>query len=381
MLLFAAELAVMRSSFPLAEQHLLQAITTCRRYSPAQSTANPRADDLWLEFKSRITLDMGLLAQARGNDARAEDCFETVLMEQTKADARKHDQARAGVSRSRSTSPVVKRKRSGTAMTVATTGSTADEDLDAGLDEETSAQRTRTRNATCLLAKLSLLVLKIGQGTRVRLSTSTMAMSRAGSGSSGRTKPSSSSATAVSTTALTDSDARLTALSQEIVQLCTPPEGDFTTSSAHETPNSDAAPPSSVPPSLQLVAHFVQALTKGEITKAKQHLSTALTLANTTSSNHAKCLMLALLANLFLWTRNDQASKMLNAAFLINKGMAARTPVPGSGTAGSSQGAQSSPGDEVVGAAKLGLWVGERLLGECAGASQASLLALEFDWN
>ena len=60
------------------------------------------------------------------------------------------------------------------------------------------------------------------------------------------------------------------------------------------------------PPSWRLAGEFVMAMTRGEITKSKHHLSEALNLANAIGANHAKALLLALLGNLYLHTRNDE---------------------------------------------------------------------------
>lgn len=119
-----------------------------------------------------------------------------------------------------------------------------------------------------LLAKVSILLLQISAGARVRISEEP---------STGRKRKS------VGGTA--DAERRLNDLAKEVV----------------EKAGEEGASPSWV-----LVGELVQALTRGEIIKAKQHLSTALTLANSSLANHAKALMLALLANLFLHTRNDQ---------------------------------------------------------------------------
>lgn len=139
-------------------------------------------------------------------------------------------------------------------------------------------------------------------------------------------------------------------------------------------------------PAMRLVGEVTQALTKGEIIKAKQHFSAALGVANACLQNHAKAVVLALLANLFLFTRNDQvrppfplsasfgghgvsekltkvrwsqAQKMLSASFHLARGMGARQDVRTQ-----EEKKQGVVGDEVVGNASLGLWVGERLLGE-----------------
>ena len=63
------------------------------------------------------------------------------------------------------------------------------------------------------------------------------------------------------------------------------------------------------PPSWRLAGEFVRAMACGEITKSKQHLSEALKLTNTLGANHARALMLALLGNLYLHTRNGEVSE------------------------------------------------------------------------
>jgi hypothetical protein len=114
------------------------------------------------------------------------------------------------------------------------------------------------------LAKVSILILKISAGATVRLSSSA-----------------STPASAEST--------YLSSLASSIIQI---------------------SQQASSPPSLVFLGEFVQALTKGEITKAKQHLSNALNGANAQGANHAKALMLALLGNLFACTRNDQVRSL-----------------------------------------------------------------------
>jgi hypothetical protein len=87
----------------------------------------------------------------------------------------------------------------------------------------------------------------------------------------------------------------------------------------------------------------------------RQCLTAALALSNETllHNNHIKGIILPLLANLFLHTRNDQAFKMLHAAFSLARGM----------------GATQDPKDvgiieTTVGNPRVGLWVGQRLLGK-----------------
>lgn len=343
LLLFSAELSIMRSAFDVAEGQLGQAIATVRgavgiRGGGGGQGAAGEEGELWTTFKERITLDFGLLALARGEEVRAEECFETVLMS---------DEAGVG------SKGMQKRKSTGGG------GGGGGEEAETGQGE---------KDNLLALAKLSLLLLKIGQGTRVRLSTS--------QSSSSSSAPSSSSS---------PTDARLTTLSRSLVALSSSP---------------------SSPPSLQLMAEFIQALTKGEITKAKQHLSVALGLANATGQNHAKAVLLGLLGNLFVWTRNDQvrgvvrlfrflsfflseggegmgslgadaslstdvqAQKMLLAALHIARGLGPRSPppppTPSPSPANPPPSSSSSQGGSEVGQARLGLWVGERLVGERA---------------
>lgn len=248
LLLFSAELALMRSAWLKAESDLHLAITTARSYAPADEETSEDGGELWMRYKGRITLDMGLLAQGRGEEEMAEECFETVLMDDPTISAQV---GRGGASSSK----MSRRKSAGAGGEKEKEGEDVDEE----------------KKNTLALAKVSLLILKISQGIRVRLSTSS---SSGGSSSN-----------------LVDlaSDARLTALARSLAD-----------------PSSSS---STVPPGTQLLSELIQALTKGEITKAKQHLSVALQLANSTSNNHAKALLLGLLGNLFVWTRNDQVCR------------------------------------------------------------------------
>ncbi|KAL8280647.1 hypothetical protein RQP46_006970 [Phenoliferia psychrophenolica] len=224
--LFSAELATMRSAFTLARQHLDSALATARTHNLWESNAS---------LQARLTLDEGLLAQARADNALAEQCFNVVIS------------------------------------------------LDAA-----SVPTDLTS-----LALISLLTLRLSLG---------------------------------------DPPASLAQLANRIVSRATSP-------------------------SLHLIAELAQALTKTEITKSKTHLSEALKRANATLANHAKAVILALLANLFLFTRNDQAQKMLSASYNITRGMGARDDVRSD-----LEKTQNVPGDESVGNVRLGLWVGERLV-------------------
>lgn len=149
-----------------------------------------------------------------------------------------------------------------------------------------------------VLAKMSILIIRIGEGAKVRVSdsTSSIGMSRIVSGSSVHSTPTSSTFPAHSTPTQTSSQlASLSTLAKEIIHLTTSPTASH--------------------PPLRILGEFVAALTKGEIIKAKQHLSNALNLANTGLANHSKAVMLALLAGLFIHTRNDQVRLSLHPFF------------------------------------------------------------------
>ncbi|SGY50778.1 BQ5605_C001g00926 [Microbotryum silenes-dioicae] len=276
LLLFSSELEIMRSGFEQAKNQLLDAVTTARN-----------REGLWDEYEGRITLDFGMLFHAEGEDAKAEECYETVLDK------------------------------------TATSSATENDDDD---DEQRQGLR--------VLAGLSLLMLKMSQGWRIRLST------HASSNASANPIGSPQRPTANPSNAF--ESPRYDAIAREIVA--------FTC--AEESGSSS--------PSSNLIAEFIQSLTKGEITKSKQHLSVALQLSNQMNSNHAKALVLSLLANLFLMTRNDQAQKMLHAASHLVKGMGARMIPPA--TENPAVPTAPTNDDYLVGNARLGLWLGERLL-------------------
>ena len=154
-----------------------------------------------------------------------------------------------------------------------------------------------------LLAKMSILVVRISEGAKVRvLDSASVGMCRVVSagGSSVHSTPTSTSTSTFpshSTPTQTSSQlASLSTLAKEIIAQTISPNASH--------------------PSLRILGEFVAALTKGEIIKAKQHLSNALNLANTGLANHSKAIMLALLAGLFIHTRNDQVSPFPPLFFL-----------------------------------------------------------------
>ncbi|GAA5866859.1 hypothetical protein JCM3774_001824, partial [Rhodotorula dairenensis] len=131
----------------------------------------------------------------------------------------------------------------------------------------------------------------------------------------------------------------------------------------HHAPSRAGAAPPSAATTDDLCAHsklmsaLASALTETTITASKTALSDALTLANSMQANYARVGILALLANVFLYTRDREAQKMLASALKLAQQMGAPEQrsciVP-------TQDDQTGP--VVVGNARLALWSGERLL-------------------
>lgn len=131
-----------------------------------------------------------------------------------------------------------------------------------------------------------------------------------------------------------------------------------------------AAAASSTTAEDEIARETIAALTTYEITRSKASLASALSSANRTGHHsHAKALQLALLANLFLWTRNDQALKMLVTAYNLARGLGPKEfrPPPDEPAAAAAADAAElagiEPKERMVGNARLGLWLGERLHG------------------
>jgi hypothetical protein len=79
-------------------------------------------------------------------------------------------------------------------------------------------------------------------------------------------------------------------------------------------------------------------------------------LATSTGNNHIKPLLLSLMGNAFLHTRNDQAKNMFSSAYTMARSMGATTS--------KSKDSKSAPeviDETVVGNPRLGLWLGEKL--------------------
>ncbi|GAA5893249.1 hypothetical protein JCM5296_001648 [Sporobolomyces johnsonii] len=207
--------------------------------------------------------------------------------------------------------------------------------------------------STVQLAELSLLLLKMSAGEQVLLPSS----SRSGPPPSSSSTPSSPFHPSVPP----PSAARLEPLVRSL------------------TSSSSSSGPSSTP-AARFIAELVHALTLGEITKSKAHLSGALNLTTQMGANHARALVLALLANLFTHTRNKEALKMLSSAYRIAQNMGGRPvslpPVPPE-----SESNERTPDEVVVGSARLGLWLGERLLEAYRGAREMELAAKQERMN
>lgn len=103
---------------------------------------------------------------------------------------------------------------------------------------------------------------------------------------------------------------------------------------------------------------------------SRQHLKQALELATKAQDNHLRALVLALIAAHYLHTAGDHARTMLQTCEQLAAGLGAP---PTKGT-GATQNTKSTP--VVVGNAPLGLWVGERFLGESALHRIRCLVAL-----
>ncbi|CAI2165557.1 15356_t:CDS:10 [Funneliformis geosporum] len=71
--------------------------------------------------------------------------------------------------------------------------------------------------------------------------------------------------------------------------------------------------------SLRAMVHFLEALSCGDYTRTKEHLAETLKLSSTSSNNQLKALTLSVLGAIFYSTQNEQAEKMLTAAYLLSK--------------------------------------------------------------
>ncbi|GAA5834788.1 hypothetical protein JCM9279_007106 [Rhodotorula babjevae] len=97
----------------------------------------------------------------------------------------------------------------------------------------------------------------------------------------------------------------------------------------------------------RLAAALATALTARSITASKAALSQALSLTNQMGATHARAGVLALLGNVFLWTREGEAQRMLSSALRLASSF-------GSPAARTVDGVP-------VGHARLSLWLGQRL--------------------
>ena len=105
----------------------------------------------------------------------------------------------------------------------------------------------------------------------------------------------------------------------------------------------------------------------------RQHLKRALELATTAQDNHLRALVLALIAAHYLHTAGDHARTMLQTCEQLAAGLGA--PSTKDATTTGANGKSTQP--IVVGNAPLGLWVGERFLGECSDLSVSDSTMIE----
>ncbi|KWU42538.1 hypothetical protein RHOSPDRAFT_35892 [Rhodotorula sp. JG-1b] len=115
----------------------------------------------------------------------------------------------------------------------------------------------------------------------------------------------------------------------------------------------------------KLLSALASALTESTITASKTALSDALTLANGIQANYVRVGLLALLSNVFLFTRDREAQMMLASALKLAQQLGApdqRACVVAAPEESDSDKAPAAPPPVLVGNARLALWSGERLL-------------------
>ena len=97
----------------------------------------------------------------------------------------------------------------------------------------------------------------------------------------------------------------------------------------------------------------------------RQHLKRALELATRSLDNHLRALILALVSAHYLHTAGDHARAMLQTCEQLAAGLGATAKgIVSSGDRAPATAPPPSPSTVSVGNAPLGLWVGERFLGE-----------------
>ncbi|GAA5917321.1 hypothetical protein JCM8208_005013 [Rhodotorula glutinis] len=118
-------------------------------------------------------------------------------------------------------------------------------------------------------------------------------------------------------------------------------------SSSSSSTSSSASSTSTSSSHARLASALATALTARSITASKAALSQALSLTNQMGATHARAGVLALLGNVFLWTREGEAQRMLSSALRLASsfGSPAMRTVDG----------------VPVGHARLSLWLGQRL--------------------
>ncbi|RXW13250.1 hypothetical protein EST38_g12605 [Candolleomyces aberdarensis] len=120
---------------------------------------------------------------------------------------------------------------------------------------------------------------------------------------------------------------------------------------------------------LMSVACVLRAALTNEFLKAKMHLRQGLQLVTTSTDNHLKALIMALIASQYLNTSTEHAEAMLGTAEQLAAGLGAQPKAPKNSSSSSSLSQSQSQGSQVggsgkpmdgVGNAALRLWIGER---------------------
>lgn len=298
----------MRSQFNSAQNELSLAISTSRRTRsllPSTSThqfskvGEGAGEELWNLFSPRIILGKGLLYQARGKELAALECFDTVVQ---------IVEERINYPSSLSLGKSTPGTGSGGGVSK----------VEKGLEE------------LGILAKSSILLIKLGQGFRIRIGGGSSAIrniaglstSLVGGGGSSGSGGDIVNRRKSSATPSTLEELYLDDLAFEIVQFTSSsssssssPPTSSSSSSSTSTPSklSSSSSKYSMRPknqttSMKLLSELIQSFTRGEIIKSKIHLSKSLTILTDSGANHAKGLVLALLANLFLQTADTEVS-------------------------------------------------------------------------
>ncbi|GAA6058769.1 hypothetical protein JCM10212_001885 [Sporobolomyces blumeae] len=353
--LFGAELAVMRSSVQEATDHVASAVAIVRDLDD-DDVARPDV----ARYRDRLVLGLGMVRLLQDRTQEAQRCFESIVVASSTT----------AISSTPATTATGSTRLGGTASSVLSSSTTTTTTVKrkSGMSEDGS-------DSIVPLAQLSLVLLKLSQGESTvppsssssstltsNLTTTLATPFRLPLNNNGSTTPHARANPSTSNSPLS-----LSSLTRSLTShLSTLPA--FPSTSSSPSPSSPSSTPSHLA-SLAFVASLVASLTSGEITKSKAHLSNALNWTTATGANHARALVLALLANLFEQTRNKEAFKMLTSAYRLVQNMGGR-PVSVAPRSHDDEDARDARKVDVVeheapvtvGHARLGLWLGERLL-------------------